>query len=142
MTRGRARVLIEGMDETLRAADRDRDDVAQILREQYAEGRLTMEEYDERSTSAVHAKTMGELRALTADLPAPAEPARPAWSRGRMRWIAVAGVVATVAVLAGAAFAGHFLLAFPTWLIVLIVVRHARGGRRFPYAGGQRTGRG
>jgi hypothetical protein len=130
------------MDETLRAADRDRDDVAQILREQYAEGRLTMEEYDERSTAAVHAKTMGELRALTADLPAPAEPARPAWSRGRMRWIAVAGVVATVAVLAGAAFAGHFLLAFPTWLIVLIVVRHARGGRRFPYAGGQRTGRG
>src|SRR3954454_6018342 len=77
MTPGRARVLIEGMDETLRAADRDRDDVAQILREQYAEGRLTMEEYDERSTAAIHAKTLGELRALTADLPAPAAPAPP-----------------------------------------------------------------
>ena len=125
------------MDETLRAADRDRDDVAEILREQYAQGRLTMEEYDERSTAAVRARTMGELRALTADLPAPtpAEPARPAWSRGTMRWIAVAGAVATVAILAGAAFAGHFLLAFPTWLIVLIVVRHAHGGRRIRHGG-------
>ena len=141
MTRLRTRVLIEGMDETLRAADRDRDDVAEILREQYAQGRLTMEEYDERSTVAVRAKTMGELQALTADLPAPAEPARPAWSRGRMRWIAVAGVLATAVILVGAAFAGHFLLAFPTWLIVLIIVRHAHGGRRIPHTGGPRTGR-
>jgi hypothetical protein len=133
------------MDETLRAADRDRDDVAEILREQYALGRLTMEECDERGTVAARAKTMGELRALTADLPAPAAPAdlaRPAWSRSRMRWIAVAGVLATAVILAGAAFAGHFLLAFPTWLIVLIIVRHAHGGRRIPHAGGPRTGRG
>lgn len=142
MTRRRTRVLIEGMDETFRAADRDRDDVAEILREQYAQGRLTMEEYDERSTVAVRAKTMGELQALTADLPAPAEPARPAWSRGRMRWIAVAGVLATAVIVVGAAFAGHFLLAFPTWLIVLIIVRHAHGGRRIPHTGGPRTGRG
>jgi hypothetical protein len=130
------------MDETLRAADRDRDDVAEILREQYAQGRLTMEEYDERSTAAATAKTMGELRALTADLPATAEPAQPAWSRGRMRWIAVAGVLATAIVLGVAAFAGHFLLAFPTWLIVLIVVRHAHGGRRIPHTGGPRARRG
>ena len=117
------------MDETLRAGDRDRDDVAEILREQYAQGRLTMEEYDERGSAAARAKTMGELRALTADLPAAAEPRESAWSRGRMRWIAVAGVLAAVLVLGGAAFAGHFLLAFPTWLIILIIVRHAHGGR-------------
>ena len=130
------------MDQTLRDADRDRDEVTAFLQEQYAQGRLTMEEFDERSTAAARAKTMGELRALTADLPAPAEPARPAWSRGRMRWIAVAGVVATAAILVGAAFAGHFLPAFPTWLIVLIIVRHAHGGRRIPHTGGPRTGRG
>ncbi|MDN3359892.1 DUF1707 domain-containing protein [Actinomadura sp. DC4] len=131
------------MDDALRAADRDRDDVAAILREQYAQGRLTMEEYDERSTAAASAKTMGDLRVLTADLPATPEPSgAPAWSRGRMRWIAVAGVLATVALLVGAAFAGHFLLAFPTWLVVLIIVRHAHGGRRFPQARGPRTGRG
>jgi hypothetical protein len=59
-----------------------------------------------------------------------------------MRWIAVAGVLATAALLAGAAFAGHFLLAFPTWLIVLIIVRHVHGGRRFPHGGRPRTGRG
>jgi hypothetical protein len=147
MTWRGTRVLIEGMDEKLRAADRDRDEVAEILREQYAQGRLTMEEYDERSTAASSAKTMGELRALTVDLPAaeepgPVRPAGPAWSQGRMRWIAVAGAVAAVAVLVGAAFAGRYLLAFPTWLIILIIVRHAHGGRRIPRAGGPRAGRG
>lgn len=120
------------MDDSLRAADRDRDEVAEILREQYAQGRLTMEEFDERSTAAASAKTMGDLRALTADLPAPAEPRPEPWSSTRMRWIAIAGVVAAVAVVAGAAYAGHYVLAFPTWLIILIVVRHARGGRRLP----------
>lgn len=114
-------------DDSLRAADRDRDEVAEILREQYAQGRLTMEEFDERSTAAAGAKTMGELRALTADLPAPAEPRPEPWSPTRMRSVAVAGVV--VAVVAAAAYAGHYVLAVPTWLIMLIVVRHARGGR-------------
>lgn len=116
----------------LRAADRDRDEVTEILRGHYAQGRLTMEEFDERSTAATRAKTMGELRALTADLPVAAEPREPAWSRARMGWIAVAGTVATVIVLGGAAYAGHLFLAFPTWLIILIVVRHAHGRQRSP----------
>lgn len=120
------------MDDSLRAADRDRDEVAEILREQYAQGRLTMEEFDERSTAAAGAKTMGDLRALTVDLPTPAEPRPEPWSPTRMRWIGIAGVLAAVAVVAGAAYAGHYVLAFPTWLIILIVVRHARGGRRLP----------
>jgi type VI protein secretion system component VasF len=121
------------MDQTLRAADRDRDEVAGILREHYAQGRLTMEEFDERSTAAVSAKTMGELRALTADLPAAAEAGDDAaWSSARMRWIAVAGVAATAAVLGVVAFLGHSVLAWPSWLVVLIAVRVLRGRRGTP----------
>jgi hypothetical protein len=102
-----------------------------------------MEEFDERTTAATSAKTLGDLRALTVDLPAAAgPPAPPAWSSARMRWIAVAGVVAAVAVVAGAVYAGHLILAFPTWLIILIVVRHAHGGRRIPRAGRPGPGRG
>lgn len=125
----------------LRAADRDRDEVAELLREQYAQGRLTMEEFDERSTAAVSARTMGELRALTADLPATAAPRETAWSPATMRWITLAGVAATAIVLGGAAVAGHVMLAWPTWLIVLVIVRHTHGRRRFHRAGGSRPGR-
>jgi hypothetical protein len=77
------------MNDTLRAADRDYDEVVDLLREHYAQGRLTMEEFDERSTAATSAKTLGDLRVLTADLPAAPEPREAAWSAARIdgsRW--------------------------------------------------------
>ena len=52
----------------LRAADRDRDVVLQVLAEAYADGRLDRQEYDERAESTSHAKTLGELPPLIADL--------------------------------------------------------------------------
>jgi hypothetical protein len=58
-----------------------------------------------------------------------------------MRWITLAGVAATAIVLGGAAIAGHVMLAWPTWLIVLIIVRQTHGRCRFPRAGGSRPGR-
>ena len=61
-------------DPTLRAADADRDAVAERLRTAHAEGRLTVEEFGERLDAAFAARTMGELAGLTVDLPA--EPAR------------------------------------------------------------------
>jgi hypothetical protein len=133
MTPPRAGGSIENMNDTLRAADRDRDEVVELLREHYAQGRLTMEEFGERSTAAISARTIGDLRALTADLPVAPEPREAAWSAARMRWIALAGVavVATV-VLAGVAVAGHFEFALPVWMIVLVAVRRAHGGRRIP----------
>lgn len=130
------------MDDTLRAADRDRDQVTETLREHYAQGRLTREEFDERSTVAATAKTMGDLRGLTADLPALAEPREAAaWSPARMRWIAVAGIAATAIVLGAATYAGHFRQALPSWLVILIVVRVLHGRRRYPPAGGPRARR-
>ena len=59
------------MDDRIRASDADRDRVTDRLREHFAAGRLTSEELDERVTAALHARTFGELRRLTADLPEP-----------------------------------------------------------------------
>ena len=57
-------------DPKIRASDHDRDRTAALLREHHAAGRLTLEEFNERLDKVYTAKTMGELDALMADLPA------------------------------------------------------------------------
>jgi Domain of unknown function (DUF1707) len=57
-------------DPNIRASDQDRDRTAALLREHHAAGRLTLEEFNERLDRVYAAKTMGELDALMADLPA------------------------------------------------------------------------
>jgi hypothetical protein len=52
----------------LRASDRDRDVVNDILGTAYAEGRLTPIELDERSDQVAQSKTLGELPAIIDDL--------------------------------------------------------------------------
>jgi Domain of unknown function (DUF1707) len=53
----------------LRASHEDRDRVIEALRVAAGDGRLTVEELDERVEVAFSAKTYGELAVLTADLP-------------------------------------------------------------------------
>ncbi|MEU3185872.1 DUF1707 domain-containing protein [Streptomyces sp. NPDC006923] len=55
----------------IRASDAERERVAERLREAVAEGRLDMEEFDERLEAALKARTHGELAPLVRDLPAP-----------------------------------------------------------------------
>jgi hypothetical protein len=52
----------------LRASDADRDRVLAVLTEAAADGRLSHDEFSERMSRAVSAKTLGELAGLTADL--------------------------------------------------------------------------
>jgi hypothetical protein len=59
------------MNDRFRVSDADRDRVAALLRDHYAEGRLSTAELDERLTAALNAKTSGELRQVLADLPGP-----------------------------------------------------------------------
>jgi uncharacterized protein DUF1707 len=69
----------------LRASDADRERVVFTLQTAVSEGRLTLEEFDQRVASVYAAKTHGELAAATSDLPvAPAGLGRvePGW-RGR-----------------------------------------------------------
>jgi len=57
-------------DDPIRASDSDREVVVATLRDAYTAGRLTLDEFDERTTAAYEGKTWGDLRQLTADLPA------------------------------------------------------------------------
>lgn len=52
-----------------RAGDDDRKAVAEQLRNALEQGRLELDEYDERVQTAYQAKTYGELDALLVDLP-------------------------------------------------------------------------
>ncbi|MDO5032115.1 DUF1707 domain-containing protein [Corynebacterium sp.] len=66
----------------VRASAKERTTVARILSDALSEGRLTMEEFDERTGQAYNARTRAELAALTADLPAPRDETTPASSAG------------------------------------------------------------
>jgi hypothetical protein len=55
--------------ESIRASDADREVVVATLRDAYTAGRLTLDEFDERTTQAYASKTWGDLRRLTNDLP-------------------------------------------------------------------------
>jgi hypothetical protein len=130
----------------LRAADSDRTAVAVALGEHMSAGRLTLAEYDERTTRAYAAKTFGDLAELTADLPplgaghpglthptptahsAPAGgPARaPACGplmRGGRRdhswrsWVTTSLIVVSIW-LAASLSSGHFTNFWPIWVIV------------------------
>jgi hypothetical protein len=61
----------------LRASDADREQVAEILRQAAADGRIDVEELDERLHLAYSTRTRAELEPLTADL-VPAAPPQPA----------------------------------------------------------------
>jgi DUF1707 SHOCT-like domain len=56
-------------DGGIRASDHDRESAVEVLREAYAAGRLDLDEFDQRTTAAYSAKTWGDLRELTSDLP-------------------------------------------------------------------------
>jgi len=68
----------------MRATDADRDSIGSILRDAYAEGRLTLEEFHTRSDALLQAKTYAELGSLTADLQKPVayrpQPGYPAYA--------------------------------------------------------------
>jgi len=55
---------------TMRASDRDRQQVVDRLRGGLEEGRLSMDEFTDRTGLAFHAVTYGDLAPLCADLPA------------------------------------------------------------------------
>ena len=89
----------------LRVSDADRERVAELLRDAAGEGRLTVDELDERVERAYAARTGADLAPLTADLPAPSPeaagvPARRGAGKTR-RWI--------VAVMGGGNLRGRWL---------------------------------
>jgi hypothetical protein len=89
-------------ESVLRASDDDRDAVLRALERHTAVGRLSLDDFDQRSTAALAAVTMDDLAALTADLPdLPDELAQPVEPAGHPRHLALLFVIAfvTLAVL-------------------------------------------
>jgi hypothetical protein len=85
----------------LRASDDDRDAVLRALERHTVVGRLSLDEFDQRSTAALTAVTRDDLAALTADLPKlPDEPARPVEPAGHARHLVLLFVVAFVTLAA------------------------------------------
>lgn len=66
---------------TIRASDAERERVVRKLQCDFAAGRLTMAELEQRIAAAQAARTREELWTLTADLPSELLPAQPAVAR-------------------------------------------------------------
>ncbi|MGW6014663.1 DUF1707 SHOCT-like domain-containing protein [Streptomyces sp. NPDC055210] len=108
----------------LRASDADREQVAEVLRDALAEGRLDMAEFEERLEATYKARTYGELEPITRDLPASGVPApapavsmvkRPAGAAGTGDWAGrIVGGEGTsrwgVAVMSGFERRGHWTM--------------------------------
>jgi Domain of unknown function (DUF1707) len=136
----------------LRVSDTDRDRAISELSEHFEAGRLTQDEFDERSGRALRARTEGDLAALFRDLPrkqapATAPPPSPAVPRpfdighfdrglGLGRRLPVVGAVAVVALVAivasGLNSHTHFSLAggVPVLLVIALICRKMIGRRR------------
>jgi hypothetical protein len=61
----------------LRIGDAEREAAAASLREHFAQGRLTLEEFNERLDAVFKATTQSQLRLITRDLPHAAAPGAP-----------------------------------------------------------------
>jgi hypothetical protein len=53
----------------IRASDAEREQAVAVLQREVGTGRLTLAEFSERSAAAYQARTVGDLAALTSDLP-------------------------------------------------------------------------
>jgi Domain of unknown function (DUF1707) len=96
-------------DEML-ASDRDREQVAEALRDATAEGRLSVDELSERLDQAYGARTRAELDRAVIGLPT--RPA-PTGDEGYPVWAVVGAVAVTVLVPVGS------LIAFVSGLVLL-----------------------
>ena len=93
----------------LRISDSDRDRAAEVLREAHAEGRISIDELDERLTSVYNAKTFADLVPVTRDLPATQDAAAaPAPARGRIG--GTARFTLSLAILGGASREGQWVV--------------------------------
>jgi hypothetical protein len=127
---------------SLRVSDADRDRAIAELSEHYQAGRLSTEEFEDRTGRALQARTTADLAALFTDLPrreapmtgatatsaastAPASPAKSWPARVPVAPVAILAVVAVLALLGGHLF--HI-----AWVpvVAIIVVRVLAGGRR------------
>jgi len=93
----------------LRISDTDRDRAAEVLREAHAEGRISIDELDERLTSVYSAKTFADLVPVTRDLPATRDAAAAA-TPARTRIGGTPRFKLSLAILGGASRDGRWVV--------------------------------
>ena len=115
----------------MRAGDKDRQRVVEQLGKHFGEGRLTVEEFDERVIRAHAAVHLDELPALIVDLPREPEPVRrPARQQAR---VPGAFVVLVAMLLAWSMVAAvvHGTPPLFAMLLLFLFLRHRRWSHRW-----------
>ena len=116
----------------LRVSDADRDRAVAELSEHFQAGRLTQDEFEDRTGQALQARTGQDLTTLFADLPRPPAPAAgqppvvPFRAPIPRIAVAVCAIVLVASIVAGAGGGRHHhhpLLALVPVVIALVVAR-------------------
>jgi len=120
----------------MRAGDKDRQRVVELLGKHFGEGRLTVQEFDERIVRAHAAVYLDELPALTVDLPGEPQPQpqphrRP--TRSPMRVPSTVFLLLIAMLLAWSIVATVVFEAPPLFalFLVFLFLRHRRWSRRW-----------
>jgi hypothetical protein len=131
--------LIAGRNPNLRAADTDRDRIAERLRNSHAEGRLDLAEFQQRLERCYQAKTYRELDELVSDLPRgddQVEQHPSGWSPPRHWRLAPLAPILIALILISAA-TGHYI--FWLWIpLVFVAFRTSWRRRGRPWTGRRR----
>ncbi|MGZ4537879.1 MAG: DUF1707 SHOCT-like domain-containing protein [Blastococcus sp.] len=116
----------------MRAGDQDRQRVVEQLGKHFGEGRLTVEEFDERVIRAHASVYLDELPALTADLPRDPEPHhRPTRSRTRVPSGVFVFLIAMLLAWSVVAAVIHGAPPFFALILLFVFLRHRRWSRRW-----------
>ena len=120
----------------MRAGDKDRQQVVEKLGRHFGEGRLTVEEFDERVIRAHASVYLDELPALTADLPGEPQPQpQPQYRRRARAQLRVpAFVFVLLALLVGWSMVAAVVYGAPplfALFLVFLFLRHRRWSRRW-----------
>jgi hypothetical protein len=119
------------LEPRIRAGDKDRQRVVETLGRHFGEGRLRVDEFDERVARAHAVVYLDELPALTADLPADPVPVRrPAGPPVRAQQVAVALLVAVVLTwsVSAVVYGTPPIFAF---VLLFLLLRQRRWSRRW-----------
>jgi hypothetical protein len=116
----------------MRAGDKDRQRTVEQLGKHFGEGRLTVEEFDERVVRAHSSVYLDELPALTADLPGDPEPHRRG-TRPPMRvpfavFVLLAAILLTVSMVGAVV---HGAPPFFALFLVFLFLRRRRWSRHW-----------
>jgi hypothetical protein len=112
----------------MRASNAEREQVIDILKAAFVDGRLTRDELDARIGQTIAARTYAELATVTADIPRPPEPVRvvrrPSGNKAAMRAVktgacAVAAATLAVSVVGGVVGGGAVAVIIAIMMVTL-----------------------